>query len=337
MVNALHHANDISPGLAGLEALNKADALNQMKEMFHGNPNITAMYASQLNIPGAPKMPDISLLQSSDPSVIEYNQKINEYGELLKGNPELRNDITQQMLDKLDGGSLGNKITLQPGYLSTGSNNSLSQYIYGTRPSIDGQTNQVFVDPEVWYNDADAVEWHLSDGTTILVEPHCGQIAYQPPVHVSAPAAVYQPTPSHNSPLPTPDSPPPSHSTPPGTPDIPGTPDTPDTPGTPDNPDNPNPPADAPKTDDFELPDGFVPRPAHTEPAGPPIDVQQTAPAPAPAPNRVDLPPPPTDSSSNAPGSASGIQLDTPAPDVQPTGPVGNAGNSGVTNGDPLA
>lgn len=229
LTDKLHHANDFSPGNIPLSNLDKQGAIDNLSEMFRGNPNITASWASQMDIPGAPKMPDLSTLQNSDAAVIKYNQEVSAWADTLRNDPALRKQVTEQMLTALKDGNLGDKITLRPGYLSEGSNNTLATSIYGTKP---GET---FVDPSVGYSNVEAVEWKLPNGKTILVETGCNQLAMQGPEPVyQAPVQTYNAAPAqHYDTTPTPQRHTPPAEQTPNTPDTPGTtpPDnTPDTP-----------------------------------------------------------------------------------------------------------
>lgn len=225
LTDKLHHANDFSPGNVPLSNMDKQGAVDNLSEMFRGNPNITASWASQMDIPGAPKMPDLSTLQNSDAAVIKYNQEVSAWADTLRNDPALRKQVTEQMLTALKDGNLGDKITLRPGYLSEGSNNTLGTSIYGTKP---GET---FVDPSVGYSNVEAVEWKLPNGKTILVETGCNQLAMQgaEPVY-QAPAQTHNAPAQHYTPPQQPSSRPPVEHQPPSQP----TPDTPtDTPDVP--------------------------------------------------------------------------------------------------------
>ncbi|MDB5183349.1 MAG: hypothetical protein JWO07_30 [Candidatus Saccharibacteria bacterium] len=193
MTDKLHHANDFSPGNPALSANDKAGAIKNVTEMFQGNPNITAMWASQLHIPGAPVMPPVDVMQHSDAAVSAFNIKVNDWGTYLHDNPTAYNNVISQITDKLNKGTIGNEITLRPGYMSPGANNSLTQLIYGAKPSAPGShdAHQVFMDPSVGYGDQKAREY-IIDGQTYCWDEYCNQLSIQPPAQIAAPASVPQ-------------------------------------------------------------------------------------------------------------------------------------------------
>lgn len=314
MLDKLHHANDLTPGIPGLSGLDKDASVATLEEYFRGNPNITASWASHLGIDGAPEMPPIDQLQSSDAAVISYNERVNEWADYLRNNPAVRKDVTEQMVSALRDGELGQKITLRPGYLSSGSNNTLGTPIYGTDPG------EVFVDPYVGYSNTEAVEWTVN-GKTILVEPHCGQIAFQP-------QEVAQSTPVYNAPAQHHVAPP-AHSTPPAPrPEVPSpTQPTPETP-----PVQPEVPTPEPETPPPSLPPKGVEFGRDATPMGPgdlkpPAPVERHVEVPVVGGRTIieDITAPSRESSAQVPSA----QVEIPTI----SGPSGSVGDSAANGG----
>lgn len=317
----LHHANDMSAGIPGMHELNKDLAIDQIGDMLKGNKNITAMVASQLGIGGGPKMPDLSTLQGSDTSVIDYNHQVNEWANFLGSHPDVRKDVTEQVISALKDGKMGDKITLRPGYLSTGSNNTLGTSIYGTQPG------EVFVDPSVGYHDVEAVTWEIN-GKTVYWETGCGQLAFQSDYVPPVPQAPAYTPPVHNTPsyvppvheTPPPQAPPPEVAPPP--PSVPETPPIPETPTVPELP----PPTHTPKgpetgndfsspmgPGDFKLPDAVQGPTTVTTPRGTNI----------------------LEDIFKGPQSESSAQIPNTAPSAPDLGPVTNsAGSDGPQSGE---
>ena len=187
---ALHHANDFWPGSEALARGDKEGALKDLEQMFRSNPNTTAMWASKVNLqlpdgldgmPQLPKVPSIDVLQNDPAAVSAYNEQVNKVGEWLNSHPEARFKFTNGLLEAFKNGTLGNETTLNPGYVSTGTNNTAGMFYAGTRPPITGQPNQAFVDSSVGYTGVKAHEWNVN-GQNVLVEDNCLQWAEQGPV-----------------------------------------------------------------------------------------------------------------------------------------------------------
>lgn len=240
MPNPMENAkgNNLTGGNEALANMDKAGAVANLENAFRGDTHMTAMWASQLGIPGAPEMPSLEVLRNDPGAANAYNIRVNDWADTLNNDVRLRADVTNQLMEKVNSGALGDKITLNPGYMSTGRNNAPE----GTQGIIFGaESGEVFLDTEVWKSDVPAVELVI-DGHTYLWEPGCDQLAYQGP-------AIQQPVGTPQGGGTTPNSPfTPNNPTNPGTPstpDTPSTPSTPDTPSTPEEPETPvNPPVE---------------------------------------------------------------------------------------------
>mgnify|MGYP000495303242 CR=1 FL=1 len=224
------NGNNLTGGNEALANMDKAGAVANLENAFRGDTHMTAMWASQLGIPGAPEMPSLDILRNDPNAANVFNVQINDWADTLNNDVRLRADVTNQLIEKVNGGSLGDKITLNPGYMSTGRYNApegSQGLIFGAGPG------EVFLDTEVWKSDVPAIELVI-DGHTYLWEPGCDQLAYQGPV-------VEQPTwtPQYSAPS-APETSYVTHN--PSTP----TPSTPETPSTPTTPSEPTPPVDTP-------------------------------------------------------------------------------------------
>ncbi len=223
MADKLHHANDFSAGNPDLLNLNKTGAMHNLQGMLRGNSNITAMWASQLHIPGAPDMPSPDMLMNSQSASDAFTAQVADYGTFLQNNPKVHAEISMKILDAVNQGTIDNHVTtLDPGYFSTGSNNTLNQVIDGTRPSTPGLPNQVFLNPDTSYRDAQAVGLH-ANGQFWYWETGCNQLAYQPQPTNAVVASYNTPAPQGVAYTPDVSQPIPDVSQP--VPDVPQSPD----------------------------------------------------------------------------------------------------------------
>ena len=201
----LHHANDFWPGSEALANGNKEGATKDLETMFRSNPNVAAMWASELGLPTPdgvtdmpqiPTMPSIDVIQSDPGAVSAFDAKINALGDWLNGHPEVRLKLTNELVDAFKNGNLGNQITLEPGYISTGTNNTAGMFFAGSRPPIAGQPNQTFLDSYVGYDDVKAHVWTIN-GKDYIVEDNCLQLAKVPVHQIAAQPVASVPVVSH--------------------------------------------------------------------------------------------------------------------------------------------
>ncbi|USN96527.1 MAG: hypothetical protein H6797_05695 [Candidatus Nomurabacteria bacterium] len=177
-----NHINDFDAANLALLNGDKGAALKNIEDMFRSDPHMTAAYLSELGMGGAPVKPSPEALRNIM-TLNDYNTKVNEFADYLQSHPDVRFKVTHELVDAMNNGSLGDHVTLDPGYSSWGSNQMNNAIIFGTHKG------QVFYDNEVNYSGVKAVQWHVG-GKTIIVEVGCNQIATQVPHPHYAPAPV---------------------------------------------------------------------------------------------------------------------------------------------------
>lgn len=185
MADKLQHPNDFAPSNPYLLGnFNKDQAIQHINDTLRGNPNITAMWASQLHISGAPTMPSIQELRNSDSVTSAFNIKVNDWGQYLQDNPKIRSDVTNQIIEKLHNANWGDTETLRYGYMSPGANNTAGQIIYGARPAAGTSPHEAFIDPSVGYGNEQGRVITIDGQTYDLLT--CDQLSEQPPVQAYA-------------------------------------------------------------------------------------------------------------------------------------------------------
>jgi hypothetical protein len=172
----LEHVNDFwnSPNfLSG----DKEAMAAEMDRMLRSNPNIAAMWASQLHmqvptgVTGMPEIPPLPDMNDAS-AVTSYDIKVNQLGDWLAQNQDAYMKLEKNMVDVFKTAQAGD-ITSADNYKTMGAARKLGYAFAGAKPSGPGQIPQSFLDTDVSYPGTKARVWMIN-GEAYEIQD-CGQ------------------------------------------------------------------------------------------------------------------------------------------------------------------